>query len=172
MSIIPCIPLSNPPRIALQPRSTDHTPADSPLGTGFTLSLATIPAILQSPTPLLLKQWRVVFDIGKSTAPPLAVLAAATLSYVAYTKYNISGSDTTQWRGLAIAAAGTVGIVPFTLLFMGGINDKLITASDAVGKEVASESVRELVARWGRVNVVRSFLTLGATMVGIWSVLE
>jgi len=114
----------------------------------------------------------VVFDIGKSTAPPLAVLAAATLSYVAYTKYNISGSDATQWRGLAIAAAGTVGIVPFTLLFMGGINDKLIAASDAVGKEVASESVRELVARWGRVNVVRSFLTLGATMAGIWSVLE
>lgn len=75
-------------------------------------------------------------------------------------------------RLFAVAAALTVGIVPYTVLLMKATNDKLLRFAKKAEKEELSalegeESV-QLLRRWTLLNGVRSLLPLtGAVITGI-----
>jgi hypothetical protein len=43
-------------------------------GSTLTTSIYLIPRLLESPTPLMLRQWDGMFQQGKRTAPPIAVV--------------------------------------------------------------------------------------------------
>lgn len=44
----------------------------------------TCPALLDAPAPLLVKQWKKVFDTGKVVAPPLSLVSAIIFASLAY----------------------------------------------------------------------------------------
>ena len=129
--------------------------------------------MLQSPKDLLLKQWRSVYDLGLALGPAAAVLACATLGYASYAKYNIHPTSS-AWQGLAIAALGTVSIVPFTWSFLLPINAVLLAECDkkAEQRAMTERQVKDTVAKWGNVNLIRSVLPLLSVMLGLWTVLE
>lgn len=108
--------------------------------------------------------------------PPTAILASASLAYVAYTCRSTSDGKfggeangaAAGWKGIVFAAAGIVGIVPYTLLFMNPTNNTLIAESNGVGK-LGEGEVRALVGYWSRLNLGRGLIGMAGTAVGIWS---
>jgi len=146
-------------------------------GSAFTMSLITVPLILASPTPILLQQWRTLFTTGSKIAPPLAIFTFVNFSYLAYVSRSDQGQthpSRSSWRGYGFAAISAVAIVPFTLLFMKGVNDQLMVASgEGVGKAALSAvDVTGLVERWGMLNSIRSVLPLLGAVVGLWTALN
>ncbi|KAI9877952.1 MAG: hypothetical protein M1830_002359 [Pleopsidium flavum] len=134
------------------------------------LSLVTIPVLLQTSTPtsLLLQQWKSIYLRGHIQGPAIATLTGLTYAYVAYAKSQ-QGKDGT---GYGIAGLATVAIVPYTLTIMGSVNRRLMEAAAAGPRTaVGSEEVKVLVARWSRLNAVRGLFPLLGGIVGLWSVL-
>lgn len=50
--------------------------------TGF--SVFSVPALLQAPAPLLVKQWQTIYDKGKMILPPISAVAAVAFGALAY----------------------------------------------------------------------------------------
>ncbi|KAH7043818.1 hypothetical protein B0J12DRAFT_787628 [Macrophomina phaseolina] len=127
------------------------------------LSLISAPAILRAKadgaagTGSLTRLWRHNYELGKSQNPPVAVLAAGALGYLAWT----AGAPL-----YGAAAALTLGIVPYTIVAMRPTNGRLIKKSEDIGRQgpaaVATEAeqaeVDALLGRWVALNGVRSVL--------------
>jgi len=71
-----------------------------------------------------------------------------------------------------------IGMVPFTLAFMAGLEKELVqkaervgdvkrSVSDAAGGEKEEKRVRALIEKWGGLNLVRACLMGGAGVVGL-----
>ena len=113
-----------------------------------------------------------MFAFGAKIAPAVSIATGAILGYVAYSRYQTNPDDGT-WKALAIAAAGTIGMLPFTFMFLQGINSQLVAGKDAAtGAKLTEGRVKELVANWGRMNYLRSLWPLTAAAVGLWGVLS
>ena len=172
---------SPPPDSAFSPLLLSLAPLLSAFtsGTLASISLITIPAVITSPTPLtLLTTFHSALNSGVRVCPPLAVLSSLahlTNSYYYY-HYAGAGGGSSGAAKLSIAAAlATLGIVPFTILVMQGVNEKLFSleraelemekrAGGGRGREVQRET-RDLVRRWARLNLVRAvFPALGAVL--------
>ncbi|KAJ5113388.1 DUF1772-domain-containing protein [Penicillium angulare] len=144
---------------------------------GNVASLSTIvtPVLLQShkedniSSRLLAKQWRGLFEKGRSTNPPIAAGTASSLIYLAWAVRRGSPlykSAAYSRSGLYIAAAIlTVGIVPFTFVFMDPTNDVLIEKARSTSD--SDPEVSELIKRWTRLNFGRSLLPLAAAVCGV-----
>lgn len=84
-----------------------------------------------------------------------------------------------EWKAYAFCGIATVAIVPFTVLIMGGTNGKLLAASTSGANEDAETllklkdgQVRELVRKWGMLNVVRCCFPILGTLVVLWVALK
>jgi len=81
-----------------------------------------------------------------------------------------------RWK-YVVAAVGSVGIGPFTVLFMSKTNEALLTKAASVesgkGKMVdaASKEVMELLRKWRGLNYVRAGLLVGSAGFGAWATL-
>ncbi|KAJ9648949.1 hypothetical protein H2199_000862 [Coniosporium tulheliwenetii] len=155
-------------------------------GTIATYSYAFVPAVSLAPAPLLAQQWQKAYGIGASTAPPMALVAAVSFSYLASeamkTPAAFSGSaslDPTSVAYLYTAAAVLVpAIVPYTLLGMKAVNgalhakaDKLRTSSfDKPSTASEDREVKELVGRWKVLNAVRALLAGVGAVAGVVAV--
>jgi hypothetical protein len=54
------------------------------IGFGYAFSFASVPVILKTcPPDLLVKQWKMSYEIGKATAPPMAVVSAICFGFLA-----------------------------------------------------------------------------------------
>lgn len=141
-------------------------------GTSASFSLYTIPRLLESPPPTLLKQFKRLYAAGHASMPPATILAAASLLYLARDS-RAAGSE--QWRGYAAAAALALAIIPYTLAVMMGTNNVLLAkAEEAETKghgEVQAAEVRRLVGRWAKMNLGRSVLLVSAAGVATWTAL-
>jgi hypothetical protein len=62
------------------------------IGGNTILSVVTIPAAMQAPAPLAVKQWATIYNRGATIGLPLAVISALATGYVAYnrTSYYLS----------------------------------------------------------------------------------
>lgn len=120
-------------------------------------------------TDVLVRQWQLVFEKGKALFPVFAAGTALNYFYVAYRTW---GRDL-EWRGFAAGGVLQVAIVPFTLLFIAGVNSRLLAVADPrAKKEVMSKEVATaLVGQWGRLNAVRSSLGLLGTAAAVWNLL-
>lgn len=103
------------------------------------------------------------------------MLASASLAYAAYTCQSASKRELGDvratapgWKGIAFAAAGIVGIVPYTLIFMKSTNDTVIAESNGAG-QLTEREVKALIGWWSRLNLGRALLGMVGTAVGIWS---
>ncbi|KAI9884883.1 MAG: hypothetical protein M1823_003324 [Watsoniomyces obsoletus] len=146
-------------------------------------SYAFVPALLQAPPSTLVQQWQQVYDTGKATAPPTALLVFASWAYVAYRHAqqplaSISG----KWTSYAVASVSAIAIVPYTLLVMADTNRKLYakanearllgsSTTDEVTTEQERKSVKQLLDRWATLNVVRAVFPLITAVVGTWTAL-
>ncbi len=133
------------------------------------LSLITVPALLTNTTNAsLLTCWRQTLQSGVKVCPSFAV--AATIAHVlnAYINHN-----STSGRAMysAAAAASTIAIVPFTKIFMGLTNKELFEREKAAfgtATDVELSSL-ELVKKWGRLNLTRSFLPAAGALVACFT---
>ena len=77
------------------------------------------------------------------------------------------------WQGLAVAAAGSVSIIPFTWLFLLPVNSTLLTETDSEQEQtgMSENELKMTVRKWGNINGYRCVLPLVANLIGLWMVL-
>jgi hypothetical protein len=149
-------------------------------GTNLSLSFYLIPRILESPTPLLLRQWRAAYESGKSTIAPLAALCSVTFFYLSYHAHQ-TPLLSHRWMGYAAAGACAIGIAPWTWAVMVPTNNKLLRKAEeaaVLGKTdeiveigLGGETAHALVDKWGMLNLGRGMLLSVAAVVGTWTTL-
>ncbi|KAH8840749.1 hypothetical protein MCOR27_009062 [Pyricularia oryzae] len=144
-------------------------------GAKLGLSIFAVPRLLESPGPLMLQQWDRMFVSGRAILPAADVLSALGFSYLAYSR--VFGERTAKMY--ALAAALSVGIVPYTFLVMSRTNNKLrrraeLTKSMSITDEsLESAEVRQgdkfLVDHWGVLNLGRTAMLAAAGLVGLYA---
>lgn len=111
--------------------------------------------------------WQHLFNRGAAIMPPAAVAVASSYLWAAYDAH----SRQLEWKGYAVAAGLVVGIVPFTLLTLGGINSTLIGAFKGT-VALSAEQSEAMIRKWGLINVVRSLLPLAGAVTGFVTMLQ
>ncbi|KAK0099997.1 hypothetical protein ONS95_013185 [Cadophora gregata] len=144
-------------------------------GFAFSASYYTLPATALAPSPLRLKQWLVVYDLGKLISPPLSVISATCWFYSAWVSHS-----THAIQLHSAAGALTLGTTIWTVLAMMPTNKALMTKVKAVdeakGEEIGSsewkrEAEKEL-ASWSWMNYVRAVIPLAGGWVGMSAALK
>jgi hypothetical protein len=117
----------------------------------------------------MLQQWHLAYNRGKACMPPFAGAIALSYFYLSYAHH----ARHLEWRGFATAGALTVGIVPFTLLFiMGNIRKLEAAMADKDAKtSAADQEARSLLTTWSRMNLARAMLPLAGTVAAVWNLL-
>ncbi|CAG8972555.1 hypothetical protein HYALB_00011405 [Hymenoscyphus albidus] len=153
-------------------------------GLSLSYSIIAVPRLLESPTPLMLKQWAAMYNTGKLFMPPLSLLSASTFFYLASQFRNVPSALAAQKYWMFIAAGFLAGAqVPYTVLLMKGTNGSLMQKEKEVrnlksGDKIVEiglgekESAHELVDWWAVLNLGRcAFLTAGF-VVATWNVVN
>ena len=144
------------------------------------ISFLAIPTWLIAPSPVLVRQWQVSFDRGKIINPAIDLVSVVAYSYLAYSLYGTLNHPKAEMYGLS--AVATLGIFPYTIFGMMSTNRKLLKKHDEmkgldVGEKATEvglargESVKELVDKWGMLNVGRGLFPLVGAVLGLWSTL-
>ncbi|KAI1172665.1 hypothetical protein F4777DRAFT_581726 [Nemania sp. FL0916] len=130
------------------------------------LSISTIPAILQSGArgDGLVQAWHTQFS-RSLYIPSTAVIAALNYFYLAYRHRSVRR----EWRGYAAAGAANLLLVPFTLIFIAGINSQLIASRV---DHLSFVTAGKLIKKWGDLNFYRIFMPLAGAALGLWNLLS
>lgn len=106
-------------------------------GQTATVSLLTVPALLQTPSPaLLVRQWRTFFDRGLLLGPGCIVPSSLLFGWLAWREPS---TRTVSWRLYTAAAGLLAGTVPYTMALVNGVNGELKRRSGGGGGEVGAE---------------------------------
>ncbi|KAF2627857.1 DUF1772-domain-containing protein [Macroventuria anomochaeta] len=140
-------------------------------GTIAAISLISIPAVSRTlkednlSAAHAVKLWRNNFEAGFALAPPIALATASSLASCGWAARNLRTSGVKDGRLFWVAAALTVSIVPYTIIFMKSTNDKLLRYAKKE-KLTTSESqeTEGLLKRWVFLNSVRSLLPLAGAL--------
>ncbi|OTB01082.1 hypothetical protein M426DRAFT_14800 [Hypoxylon sp. CI-4A] len=134
------------------------------------LSICAIPAILQTgaTTDGLLRGWHTQFSRGMYMIPTTGAFVALNYIYLAYRHR----AENLEWRGFAAGALSNLLLIPFTLVFIGGINEKMISAASGTGKSLSQEATRQLIGKWGNLSAVRTVMPLMGAALGLWNLLQ
>lgn len=101
----------------------------------------------------LLQQWKTIYWTGHAQGPSIAIIAGIVHGGIAYAKSN-RGEDPAF---SILAAAFTVGIVPYTWSVMIPTNNSLL---DGANTGRGAENARSLVGRWRWMNGLRGALPM------------
>ncbi|GKZ33040.1 hypothetical protein AbraIFM66950_002759 [Aspergillus brasiliensis] len=143
------------------------------------LSMNAVPGLVRSreehnvPHQLIVRQWKNMYEAGKTQNPPIAAATATAFLYLAWsvksgsplfrqTAYNCVGL-------FSAAAIVTLSIVPYTLVAMSGTNNALLKLAGSK-QELSHQDIEEIndrLQQWRTLNFVRSLLPLAGTMVGM-----
>ncbi|KAK3388789.1 hypothetical protein B0T20DRAFT_85189 [Sordaria brevicollis] len=130
-------------------------------GASLSLSFFLVPRLLESPTPLMLTQWRRVYEQTFSTLNRAG--AAAALGYfllawrfgVRYTSDVVKGGMHALKlvkRGRMYAAAGALlvlGMAPYGWVVLGGVERRLVARAEAVERAMRQRGVDVEVGELG-----------------------
>ncbi|KAK2034142.1 hypothetical protein LX32DRAFT_441958 [Colletotrichum zoysiae] len=168
---------SNPLRGSIQASTTvfvNTTLAGLNLG----LSVFALPRLLESPTPLMLRQWSAMFARASRLFPMPTFACALSYWSLAY-RLHRAGGDRTTSRLLAAAGALCFAIMPWTRFLMEDINRELNRrASEAGGMGVMAvgltqeeqEGSKSLVDRWGLYNLGRIVAVGLGGVIGLYTI--
>ncbi|KAI4723765.1 DUF1772-domain-containing protein [Aureobasidium sp. EXF-10728] len=148
-------------------------------GSMASISWISVPALMDAPAPLLAKQWKKIFDQGKTSAPPMAVLSSAIFGYLAYREPTAS-SNFTLYTAAAILVPS---IVPYTVFLMSSVNNKLhekasslanasLTDTAVESGAAQGETAHELLDKWATLNFGRSLLPLVGALAAGWAIVD
>ncbi|KAK7951466.1 uncharacterized protein PG986_007194 [Apiospora aurea] len=162
-------------------------------GLNLGLSFFVMPRLLESPTPLMLRQWGRMFAVTSRFFPPAMMvpgLVHAALACYYYTVTTAAAAATTATRSPqkgavcnAVAALAALSVMPWTLGLMMPINEKLLRKVDAAqslganeveGREVGvkeEETAHALVDRWALLNLYRGGAVLVSGCLGLYAAL-
>ncbi|WYZ39764.1 hypothetical protein EsH8_IV_000105 [Colletotrichum jinshuiense] len=144
-------------------------------GLNLGLSVFVIPRLLESPTPLMLRQWSNMYKRTSRLFPIPVLLCGLSYWYMAYASRHLPSKS----RLLAAAGALCFSIVPWTKLFMLGINKKLFRKTEetkdmgimAIGlTQEEEEGAKYLVDQWGLYNLGRSLAIGLGGAVGLYTI--
>ena len=118
-------------------------------GANATLSIFLIPRLLESPTPLLLRQWNNMYEQGKSTIPRINIIVILSYLYLVYKEQT--APFPARWKVSAYSAAGilAIGFMPYTIGLMRTTNEKLKTKAEETR---VLEKTDELGRGWARLR--------------------
>lgn len=140
-----------------------------------------MPSLLLAPAPVLARQWQLAFDRGKIINPAIALLSAISYGFLSYKLYG--GLNHPKAEIYALSALATMCIWPYTILGMMPTNKKLFKKyADLKGLSVEEkvtelglakgESTKELVDRWGMLNLGRGMFPLVGAILALWATLS
>ncbi|KAF1834733.1 hypothetical protein BDW02DRAFT_497496 [Decorospora gaudefroyi] len=149
------------------------------LGNNASLSLIAIPAAMQAPASLAVKQWHTIFTRGLAMGPPLAIASALATGYVAY----MQDPDSLPFKLNIAATILLPSIVPFTFAFIVPTNNKLMAKKDELGSAsledksieanaAEGETVHELMDRWATLNMARAVLVGAGALCSVLAALS
>lgn len=139
-------------------------------------SYAGVATLTEAPLKTLVKQFYRMYNIGKTSSPPLALTATLCNGFSAYRsrrKNALIGGMATPFMLYVAAAISVMAIVPFTLLYMEpAVNRQLLQLGSQANRGVkaehlgaSEEDVRKLLVRWKGLNFVRATLAgMGALL--------
>ncbi|TDZ36109.1 Monooxygenase hypC [Colletotrichum spinosum] len=144
-------------------------------GLNLSLSFFVIPRLLESPTPLMLRQFKNMFRWSSRAFPFPVIACAISYWYMAYAFRHIPAKS----RLFTAAGALCVTIVPWTKFVIHDINRKLFQKAEetkdmgimAVGlTQEEEEGAKYLVDQWGLWNLGRNVgVTLGSAL-GLYAI--
>jgi len=142
-------------------------------GFAFSASYYSVPAIALAPIPLRLRQWQVVYDLGKLVAPPVSAVSAILLGVAAYS----TSSTSNDWKLYATAGALTFSFTPWTVLAMMATNNDLMRrakmGAELEGKNEGFERESEKALNtWWRLNWVRAVLPMAGAWIALYAALK
>ncbi|KAL8729420.1 MAG: hypothetical protein Q9166_004750 [cf. Caloplaca sp. 2 TL-2023] len=134
-------------------------------GAIIALSYSTVPIFLSHPNEISLRHLRALFSSGSHIFPQLATATSTAFSILAY---NASPGTSLRYQYI-LAAAGAIGIAPFTIFVMKPTNMTLKElgeqGDEGIKKSGGEQRVQELLRRFGRLNALRGgLLALGAAI--------
>ncbi|KAI0012163.1 hypothetical protein F4779DRAFT_569668 [Xylariaceae sp. FL0662B] len=142
------------------------------------LSFFVIPRLLESPAPLLLRQWDHNASIAKRLFPPTLLLPGLLNAYLAYKLPEKS-------RLYTLAAVLVLSISPYTYAFLMPINRKLSDkvqilgpgdtgARDVLIEEAAGgdETAHALLDKWGLLHLYRPAVAFLGGCIGLYAALS
>ncbi|CAK7562925.1 MAG: hypothetical protein SEPTF4163_000781 [Sporothrix epigloea] len=163
----------------------------SAAASGGSLGISTfyIRHILDSPTDVMLRQWGRMYHSGKLVFPGASLAAAAAYGYVYFATTKASSlpkSLEVSTSNLPLIAAGLcLSIVPYTLLVLLPTNKQLLPKAQAFEEDALltkadkaagagtvytaqqEQTAKQLVERWGVLNLGRPILLSAAALVGL-----
>ena len=151
------------------------------LGSIFSISYLSVPSFLLAPSPVLARQWQLSFDRGKIINPAIALVSIFSYAWLSYKLYRTLNHPKAEMY--ALSAIATLGIWPYTIFGMMPTNKKLFKKYDEMKglsiEEKATEvgfvrgkSTKELVDRWGMLNLGRGMFPLVGAVLGMWATLD
>ncbi|KAF9878007.1 hypothetical protein CkaCkLH20_04583 [Colletotrichum karsti] len=146
-------------------------------GLNLGLSVFVVPRLLESPTPLMLRQWTNMFKRTSRAFPPPVLFCVLSYWYLAYALRHLPGKA----KLFATAGALCLSIGPWTRIFLVPVNKKLKAKAEetrdmgimAVGlTQEEEEGAKYLVDQWGLYNLGRSIaLGLGGA-IGLYTIVS
>ncbi|KAI5455256.1 hypothetical protein NCC49_000072 [Naganishia albida] len=119
-------------------------------------------ALLAAPTTETAEVWQRLYNVGKNTAPVMAVAASGIFGYLAYQ------APTKELGQLYTASALLLPMIaPFTIFGMKSTNDALHLAADQGTTDTGR--IRDLLDTWWKLNAVRAVITGSATALAVWA---
>ena len=149
------------------------------IGNIAAFSFVAAPALLRSynegsaSASTVVKQWRSIYEAGKAQNPPIAAVTASAFLYLAWASRsgkNVAGPMAWEISTLyGTATFLTLGIIPFTLIFMRGNLNALVSKAnmDAVSADKSGLEIQRLISKWIALNAIRSMLPLAGSVVGM-----
>ncbi|KAI0136292.1 hypothetical protein BJ170DRAFT_601195 [Xylariales sp. AK1849] len=146
-------------------------------GLNLGLSFFVIPRLLESPTPLMLRQWGNMYKVTSKALPPALMVPGFINAYLAYKLPS-------KARLYGFAAAAALSILPYTYGVLAPINRKLLkkvevvktldmAIDDVLGEEMGTkeETGHALIDQWGLYNLYRGSAAFVAGCVGLYAAL-
>ncbi|KAL0931438.1 uncharacterized protein CTRU02_214173 [Colletotrichum truncatum] len=146
-------------------------------GLNLGLSVFVVPRLLESPTPLMLRQWTNMFKRTSRTFPLPVLLCTLSYWYMAYALRHLP----TKSRLFTAAGALCLTIIPWTKFLMLSINKKLFKKAEetkdmgimAIGlTQEEEEGAKYLVDQWGLYNLGRSIAIGLGGVVGLYTIVS
>ena len=142
-------------------------------GTLLTISAFGVPNFLAIPSNLMLQQWEHTYNQGKKFMPPIAGTAALGYFYLAH-RFGGLSATTGPARAFALAGGLCISIVPYTTALMKPTNNALLKKrEESKGLTLGMAGVedlgaKQLVGRWGMMNLGRSALLGSAAFIALF----